>query len=102
MKLKTRRPEPGPILSYISLLPTHEQNELRARVTDLLTNGDGAILLDLLTKSIRDRVVPVLSDPRASEYLNAQRLILTDLEQIVRSEDDYLLDPRAHRAQRSR
>jgi hypothetical protein len=87
--LKPLRPRKGPVLDYLDNLSDDERADVVHRVRRLLTEGDGAILLELLEKSVDDRLVPLDADPRASEYAMVWRFLVSDLKLIARTESAY-------------
>jgi hypothetical protein len=90
MSLKPLRPAPGPILAYIGQLEPAEARILRDEIASLLSSEAGSKLLELLDKAVQDRHVPIGAPPGALEDLNAQRILVSDLLQIMRPTDAYL------------
>ena len=90
MELKPLRPKPGPVLSYLENLPIQIRAKVEASVVSILETDDGVILLNLLEKAVQDRQVSIGAPPGALEDLNAQRILVSDLQQIVRPENAYL------------
>jgi hypothetical protein len=90
LNLKPMLPRKGPILEYIERLSDADQQELTYRLRQLLNDGDGAILMELLDKSVNERLYDLASDPRASEYAMAWRYLVSDLQLIARTENAYL------------
>lgn len=83
--------EPGPILTYLSRL--RQVDSARADATigairSLLSQPDGAILLDLLEKSTTLLVTPILADDRALFARNAQAILASDLRRIMSDEHE--------------
>jgi hypothetical protein len=100
--VKPLRPDSGPLIGYLREIDQTEAQQVRETIRALLNTPDGAILMELLEKSLTLRVVPLIADPRAYEYLNAQRFIATDLQQIVSETDAYQSPKHAGSPQRGR
>lgn len=83
--------EPGPVLTYLSKLkqidPARADATIGA-VRALLSQPDGAILLDLLEKSTTLLVTPILADDRALFARNAQAILASDLRRITSDEHE--------------
>lgn len=95
MPLPRRLSEPGPILEYLESMMRSGSPQLRSRAIETaeavrrcLLTPEGAILLDLLDKSILERSIPISSDPRALDANNAQGFIALDLRRIASDETD--------------
>lgn len=94
MSLPLRLSEPGPLLNYLTWLRQSDPkaaDKTVAAIRAALSTPDGAILLDLLEKSTKDLLVPILADPRALEARNAQSFIPLDLRRILSDETEQLL-----------
>lgn len=92
--LPLRLSEPGPLLDYIQWLRSFNPkaaDSTIAAIRSVMATPDGAILLDLLEKSTKDFLHPVLADPRAFEARNAQSFIPLDLRRIMSDETEQLL-----------
>jgi hypothetical protein len=87
--LKPLRPRNGPILDYLANLSDDDRADVVHRVRRVLTEGDGAILLELLENAVDGRLVPLEGDPRASEYAMVWRFLVSDLKLIARTEHAY-------------
>lgn len=87
--MKPLQPDAGPVLRYLQCLPQKERAQVQAAVRSLLQQPDGAILLELLQKSVIERTVPITGDQRALDALNAQRFIVSDLKRLT-DEHSYL------------
>jgi hypothetical protein len=87
--LKPLRPSNGPILDYMRNLPEADQAEITHSLRRLFADGDGAMLLELLENAVDARLVPLESDPRASEYAMVWRFLVSDLKLIARTEHAY-------------
>ena len=97
--LPLRLSDPGPPLSYLQWLRganPKPADQTIAAVRSLMATADGAILLDLLEKSTKDFLHPVLADPRAFEARNAQSFIPLDLRRIMSDETEQLLQRKTH------
>ena len=103
--LPLRFSEPGPVLNYLSWLRSFDAkaaDRTIAAIRSLFATPDGAILLDLLEKSTKDFIVPVLADPRALEARNAQCFIPLDLRRIQSDETEQLLQRQTDTTSRRR
>lgn len=90
MTLPKLRPDTGPILRYLSQLPDRDRAEAMEAVNAAFSTPAGTIVMDLLEKAIQDRSVPIDGNMRALEYLNAQRFIVSDFQQILRPANEYV------------
>jgi hypothetical protein len=87
--------EPGPLLAYLEKINSLKPDLYAlavAAIRRVLQTDDGAILLDLLDKSVLFGLTPVLSDVRALAARNAQAFISSDLKRILGNESDQLLE----------
>jgi hypothetical protein len=94
VKLPVRIPEPGPLLRYHAWLHARDPQlakELAMSLQAHLRTDGGAILLELLEKSIQLSLSEILGDARALEARNAQGFILTDLQRIASGEYEQIL-----------
>ena len=101
--LPLRLSEPGPLLSYMQWLRGVDPkmaDKTIAAIRAVMETPDGAILLDLLEKSTKDFLHPVLADPRALEARNAQSFIALDLRRIMSDETEQLLHRKTNEANR--
>jgi hypothetical protein len=94
MKLPVCIRSPGPILQYHAWL--HSKNpalaeKVHVELRNLLQGPGGAMLLEVLEKSVQLSLSEVLGDPRALEARNAQGFILTDLQRIASDEYEQIL-----------
>ncbi|MGL6210513.1 MAG: hypothetical protein ACRC14_11865 [Paracoccaceae bacterium] len=92
--LPLRLPEPGPLLKYVQWLISIDKNKGRdtARALHALLNSpNGAILLDLLQKSIEMSPIPISENVSALGARNAQAFIVADLRRLATDETDQLL-----------
>lgn len=101
MTLPVRMPKPGPILEYHAWL--HGKNPLLAEkmLAELrlaLRGPGGAMLLEVLEKSIQLSIFDPLGDPRALEARNAQGFILADLQRLASDEHEQILAGQADAA----
>jgi hypothetical protein len=90
----------GPITDYLNSLADARQHDIVegaiAAVRSCLSTPDGAILLDLLSKSTEEFFLSPLADARALDALNAQRFIALDLRRIMSDEyEAHKLDTKA-------
>lgn len=95
MTLPLRLPEAGPLLKYLSWVSSVNRNQAidaaRSIKVALATPG-GAILLDLLNKSIELSPISIVGDERALAARNAQCFIASDLRRLLSDEIERLLE----------
>ena len=87
--------EPGPLLAYIETvnrLDADTAKKIINAVRNVLKTPDGAIMLDLLEKSVLFRLTSISDDGRALAASNAQAFISSDLKRIMGNESDQILD----------
>lgn len=89
MQMKPLRPSPGPILRYLAQLEPNQAQGVHMALQDLFAQPEGKILMELLEKSIQDRLIPEAAPAGALGDREAQRFIVSDLQQIVRGPDAY-------------
>lgn len=97
MPLLLRLSNAGPILEYLNWLLDHDEPasiETARAIKTMLKTPEGAILLDLLQKSLEMRVLPMGSDHSALAERNAQCFILSDLRRLLTDETDQILAKR--------
>jgi hypothetical protein len=97
MPLPLRLSKPGPILEYIEWLSGADEPtaiETARAIKAMLKTPEGAILLDLLQKSLEMRVLPMGSVHSALAERNAQCFILSDLRRLLTDETDQILAKR--------
>tara|TARA_R110000851_G_scaffold308778_1_gene467893 strand:+ start:26387 stop:26731 length:345 start_codon:yes stop_codon:yes gene_type:complete len=91
------RSKPGPLIEYISELKQaglkKQADIVVGAVRSSLNSKDGAILLELLEKSILERSIDISADPRALDANNAQSFIALDLRRILSNEFDATVEP---------
>lgn len=94
MKLPVHITAHGPILAYHSWLarsnPQLAENMI-LQLRNFLREDGGAILLEVLEKSVQLSLCEILGDERALAARNAQGFILTDLQRIASDEYEKIL-----------
>jgi len=91
-------PEPGPLLTYLAkvyAIDKEKHRDVMEAVRAALSTPEGAILMELLQKSIELSPIPISDDGRALSARNAQAFIAHDLRRILSNETEQLLTRQA-------